>query len=164
MAISQSVLDCWQANDQVNANLLEHLSQEMMSAQTPGGGMTVAGHLAELAGTPEYWVSRLAQGKVRRTQRLYSITADDEFVPETDLEKYRAHFREGRDAALAAAQGVPDGETGEAPHLNADAVLLHMIVHDSHHRGQLLLALKVNGFPLPSEEAMWLPWRDEWVG
>jgi len=162
VAVSQSVLECWQANNQVNENLLQHLSQEMLDAQTPGGGMTVAGHLAEISGTVEYWVSHLAPGQLRKTTRLYRITEDDEFVPETDLEKFRAHFREGRDAALEAAQAVPAGETGDAPHLSADAVLLHMIVHDSHHRGQLLLALKVNGHSLPSEEAMWLPWRNEW--
>ncbi len=161
MAISKAVLECWQANNQVNENLLEHLSQEMLDARTPGGGMTVAGHLAELAGTVEYWVDKLAPDQQRATPRLYSIV-DENVVPESDLERYRAHFLAGRDAALEAAQSVPEGDTGEAPHLSADALLLHMIVHDSHHRGQLLLALKINGHPLPSEEAMWLPWRNEW--
>lgn len=160
MAVSQAVQDLWQANNQVNENLIQHLSQEMLDAQTPGGGMSVAGHLAEISGTVEYWVSYLSPG-FKQANRLYSMVEDD-FIPETNLERYRAHFREGRDAALEAAQAVPEGETGQAPHLSADALLLHMIVHDSHHRGQLLLALKVNGHPLPTEEAMWLPWRNEW--
>ena len=65
MAISKAVLECWKANNQVNENLLEHLSQEMLDARTPGGGMTVAGHLAELAGTVEYWVDKLAPDQRR---------------------------------------------------------------------------------------------------
>lgn len=163
MAVSQAVVDFWNANNQVNENLLQHLNQDMLEARTPGGGMSVAGHLAEISGTVEYWVSRLTPD-LRRTVRLYQITEDDEFVPEPSLENYRRHFQDGRAAALEAARALPEGETGAAPHLSADAVLLHMIAHDCHHRGQLLLALKVNGHPLPSEEAMWLPWRNEWSG
>ncbi len=161
MAISESVRDVWRANDQVNRNLLQHLTQEMMSAVTPGGGMTVAEHLAELAGTTEYWASMLGEQYLRSTPRLYEISDDDQVIPETDLNLYRERFQPTRDAVLEAAEAVPEGETGDAPHKSADAVLLHMVVHDSHHRGQLLLALKVNGFPLPPEEAMWLPWRNE---
>lgn len=160
MAISQSVQDHWHANTKVNQNLLEHLTQEMMAAGTPGGGMTVAEHLAELAGTTEYWVSKLASDRLRETPRLYDVVGDD-IIAYTDLELFRERLPVSRAAVLEAAMAVPDGETGEAPHLSADALLLHMIVHDSHHRGQLLLALKTNGYPLPSEESMWLPWRNE---
>lgn len=160
MAISKSVSDLWHANDQVNHNLLQHLRQDMMSAQTPGGGMTVAEHLAELAGTTEFWVSRLAGEHLRDTPRLYDVV-NDEIIAYTDLELFRERLPISREAVFEAADAVPEGQTGEVPHLSADAVLQHMIVHDSHHRGQLLLALKTNGYPLPSEEAMWLPWRNE---
>jgi hypothetical protein len=35
------------------------------------------------------------------------------------------------------------------------------MVHDAHHRGQLILALKTNGYPLPGDKLLWLPWRNE---
>jgi uncharacterized damage-inducible protein DinB len=160
MAITQSVRDLWHANDQVNNNLLQHLTQEMMSARTPGGGMTVAEHLAEIAGAAEEWIRELGPQYMRETQPLYSIE-DGRFNAFTDLELFRERLPASRDALLEGAEAVPEGEKGGVPHRNADAVLLHMIVHDSHHRGQLLLALKTNGFGLPEEAAMWKPWRNE---
>lgn len=160
MAISASVRELWHANDKVNHNLLQHLTQDMMLAQTPGGGMTVAEHLAEIAGTTEYWVEMLTGKSLPETPRLYEVEGDG-IVAYTDLELFRTGLPLSRAAVLEAAAAVPAGETGEAPHTSADALLLHMIVHDSHHRGQLLLALKTNGFDLPAEEAMWLPWRNE---
>ena len=160
MALSASVRELWLANNKVNHNLLQHLTQDMMLAQTPGGGMTVAEHLAELAGTTEYWVTRLSGKDLPETPRLYEVV-DDDVVAYTDLELFREGFPLSRQAVLEAAEAVPEGETGQVPHTGADALILHMIVHDSHHRGQLLLALKTNGFQLPSEEAMWLPWRNE---
>jgi uncharacterized damage-inducible protein DinB len=36
-----------------------------------------------------------------------------------------------------------------------------MRVHDAHHHGQMLLALKANGHLLPAEEGMWVPWRGD---
>ena len=160
MALSASVRELWQVNNQINSNLLDHLTQEMMSAQTPGGGMTVAEHLAELAGTTAYWASKLSGQRIDITPRLYEIQGDD-VIAFTDLELFRSGLPQSRAAVLAAAEAVPEGKTGDVPHTSADAVMLHQIVHDSHHRGQLLLALKTNGFPLPSEEAMWFPLRNE---
>lgn len=160
MAITQGVREVWQANNQVNTNLLEHLTQEMMLAETPGGGMTVAEHLAHMTGTLGYWIELLGPGLMRSVPRLYDII-DDEFVAYTDLELFRERMAPTRDAALDAAAAVPEGKTGTAPHLSAEAVLLHMLVHDAHHRGQILLALKTSGFELPSEEALWLRWRNE---
>ena len=63
--------------------------------------------------------------------------------------------------ALSIVEGVPEGFTGQPPHSSADAYLIHMMVHDAHHRGQILLAPKTSGYSLPNEDAMWGPWRGE---
>ena len=91
MALSASVRELWLANNKVNHNLLQHLTQDMMLAQTPGGGMTVAEHLAELAGTTEYWVVRLTGKDLPETPRLYEVV-DDDIVAYTDLELFREGF------------------------------------------------------------------------
>ncbi|MEM6431914.1 MAG: DinB family protein [Deinococcota bacterium] len=36
---------------------------------------------------------------------------------------------------------------------------MHMMVHDAHHRGQILLALKTSGHTLPDEGSFWMPWK-----
>jgi hypothetical protein len=38
MSASPPVREAWQANVRVNQVLLEHLTPEMLEAQTPGGG------------------------------------------------------------------------------------------------------------------------------
>ena len=61
------------------------------------------------------------------------------------------------EVALAAAEARPQGSDA-LPHTDADAYLVHMIVHDAHHRGQILLALKTSSFPLPDEDVLWASW------
>lgn len=61
--------------------------------------------------------------------------------------------------ALAVPDSAPSKNAEEPPHASADAYLMHMMLHDAHHRGQILLALKSAGHPLPDEDAMWGPWR-----
>ena len=38
MSLSPSVKEAWQANTRINRTLLMHLTPEMVTAQTPGGG------------------------------------------------------------------------------------------------------------------------------
>ena len=57
MSVSSSVREAWEANTRVNGVLLAHLTPEMLEAQTPGGGYTVARHLAHIINTVQYWGS-----------------------------------------------------------------------------------------------------------
>ncbi|WP_216321708.1 hypothetical protein [Deinococcus aestuarii] len=65
--------------------------------------------------------------------------------------------------------------TGNLSHPGAAPFVPHRLIHDAHHRGQALPALKVGGFPLscglvellrravpvPGEDALWGPLRGE---
>lgn len=156
MAISKTVRDAWQANDRVNAVLLDHLTPEMLEAQTPGGGWTVAHHLAHMTGVVKYWGMDFAP-KLEALPDLH----DENGVMETDLSRIREVMEQTREAALEAATSQPEGDKGKLPHPSVEAYLIHMLVHEAHHRGQILLALKTNGYPLPDEDSMWGPWRGE---
>lgn len=161
------VQTAWQANLKVNMALLEHLTPEMLGARTPGGGYSVAQHLAEIVGTTKYWGSRLDEARLGGLPDLYTIREDldegdiEAFVPETDLARIREVLLETAAAAQEAAANAPAGFTGDLPHSSPDAFLIHMMVHDAHHRGQVLLALKTSGHPLPDEDAMWVPWKEK---
>lgn len=161
-----SVQTAWQANLKVNQALLEHLTSEMLSARTPGGGYSVAQHLAHIVGTTKYWGSRLNKS-LGELPNLFTVREDldeediEAFVPETDLTRIRQVLIETAAAAQEAAAKAPEGFTGELPHSSSDAFLIHMMVHDAHHRGQILLALKTSGYGLPDEELMWVPWKEK---
>lgn len=167
MSVSPTVREAWQANIRVNQVLLDHLTPKMMDAQTPGGGYTVAQHLAHFIGTTKYW------GSLRDKARFGALPdpfleygENGNFVPETDLARLGDIKRQTETTALDVAEAeadeteLPPGKW-ESPHATPDAYLIHMMVHDAHHRGQILLALKTGGHALPDEDAMWGPWRGE---
>ena len=161
MAISPSVKSAWQVNSRVDDALLEHLTPEMLHAETPGGGYSVAQHLAHLTGSLNYWASHLDDEKLDSVDNLYQLDDEDEdvFIAETDLHRIRDVMLMTRKVALDVAEAAPDNSKGTLPHTSTDAFLIHMMVHAAHHRGQIMLALKESGYPLPDVEPIWGPWR-----
>lgn len=105
--------------------------------------------------TPKHFGSKF-NASLAKLPNLYEDNPDD-FIAETDLNRIREVTAQTAEAVLAAAETAQS--KGDLPHNSLDAYLIHMMVHDAHHRGQLLLALKTNGFPLPSEDLMWKPWK-----
>lgn len=168
MSVSPAVREAWATNARVNDVLLAHLTPAMLDAQTPGGGYTVARHVAHVISTVQYW------GSLRDKARLEALPspireydeATGRVEVETDLARLADIQRQTETTALEVAEAEPDGAElppgeWESPHATPDAYLIHMMVHDAHHRGQILLALKTNGLPLPDEDAVWGPWRGE---
>jgi uncharacterized damage-inducible protein DinB len=143
--------------------LLEHLGPDMLDAQTPGGGYTVAQHLAHMTQVIKYWGSLRDAGFADLPDLYFDYNPEtQDFKAETDLGKVQAAMTQTWAQALEAPDvAEPSGESVEPPHPTTDAYLLHMMVHDAHHRGQILLALKTAGHPLPDEDLMWGPWRGE---
>jgi DinB family len=83
----------------------------------------------------------------------------EELVPETNLAHIKDVFRQTSKVTLEIVENANDIKDFAYPSL--DGYLIHLIAHDSHHRGQILLALKTAGKALPSEGALWGPWRVE---
>jgi uncharacterized damage-inducible protein DinB len=149
----------WQANAAINDALLAHLEPEMLHAITPGAGYSVAQHLAHMVECLKGWSSRLNAATMEVLPDLYSNYDHTTglFDAEHDLSRIQAVMIQTRDQAMAVAQ-TAEG-TGTLPHATVGKFLVHMLAHDAHHRGQILLALKVNGHALPDDELLWLPWR-----
>ena len=111
------VQTAWQANLKVNQVLLEHLTPDMLGARTPGGGFSVAQHLAPIVGTTKYWGVQLDEG-LKTLPGLFTIREDlDEediaaFVPETDLTRIREVLVQ---TATAAREAVNRAE-GTGPY------------------------------------------------
>lgn len=142
------------------------MAGELAGAQTPGGGMTVAQHLAHMAGVTREWLPQLDEGAAAPLPILYDDTWEDAFIVQEDPARASQVLREVWAPALETAT-TADG-TSKLSHPSPAQFVTHMLIHDAHHRGQVLLALNVNGFPLscgavpvPDEDAMWGPLRDE---
>jgi uncharacterized damage-inducible protein DinB len=157
--MTHEMLHAWQTNQAVNEVLLSHLTTEMLQAGTPGGGYNVAQHLAHMVECTKGWGMQLEPSQLEKLPDLYS-NYDPEtgnFDAEMDLEQIKTVFKQTRDALLHTAQNATNN--GNLPHNSPSQLLFHMAIHDAHHRGQILLALKINGFLLPDDAALWLPLR-----
>lgn len=155
--LSQSVKEAWQINIRINRSVLEHLTPEMVEAKTPGGGFSVAEHIVEIVGTPKHWGSKFDKATLGPLPDLYTVEGED-YIAETDLKRIREVAQQTADAVLKVAEAAED--KGDLPHASVDVYLIHMMVHDAHHRGQLFLALKNAGHPLPDDDLVWLPWKE----
>jgi uncharacterized damage-inducible protein DinB len=157
--IQSDMSHAWQTNHAVNQVLLAHLTSEMLLAGTPGGGYNVAQHLAHMVECSKGWGCELEPSQLAALPDLYS-NYDPEtgnFDAEMDLERIKTVFEQTRTALFNTAQTA--SSNGNLPHASPAQLLFHMAIHDAHHRGQILLALKTNGFPLPDDAALWLPLR-----
>ncbi len=139
----------WNANTAINAVLLEHLTPAMLGATTPAGGQTVAQYLTHMVECLKYWASELEGSAIN--------DLPDSLEAETDLERIQSAMKKTYDAVFATALNAKD--KGNLPHATIGKFLMYTVAHDSHHRGQILLALKSNGYALPDEGSMWSPWN-----
>ncbi len=157
--ISPEIEFAWNTNNAVNQVLVQHLTPVMLEAGTPGGGYSVAQHLAHMVECTKSWGMELEAGELKDLPDLYSNYDNDTgmFDAEMNLERIRAVMTQTRDLVLETAKKAVG--TGKLPHSSPAQFLMHMAMHDAHHRGQILLALKTNGFALPEERAFWIPLR-----
>ena len=155
MSISQLVKDTWQINDGMNEVLLEHLTPDMLSLKTPDKNWSVAGYLAHLAGSKKWWASHINKEDVASLPDLYQ-EIEGSFVAEKDVEKIKAVFAETSKTLLESAERATN--KGALPYVSIDHYLIHMTMHDAHHRGQILLLLRSAGYAPPDEDTFWGGW------
>jgi uncharacterized damage-inducible protein DinB len=157
MAVSQSTKESWKINEQMNKVLLDHLTSEMLLAQTPGGGYSVAQHLAHMAEAKKFWSSMVNEVEVSKIPNLVE-EQNGKMIAETNLAQIKDVFRQTHKVILQTAESAKD--KGKLPYPSLDVFLTHLMVHDAHHRGQIMLALKTADYPLPIDGTFWGLWRE----
>ncbi len=161
MSVSPLVQDAWAVNDGMNRVLLDYLTPEMLMLQTPDGSWSVAGYLAHLAGSKKWWGTQLEEPHKTEVAQLPDLyrEADGNFIVERDRETIKAIFDATSRTLLETAERAES--KGALPYASLDLYLLHMIVHDAHHRGQILLVLRTAGYAPPDEDTFWGGWWPE---
>ncbi|WP_019586450.1 DinB family protein [Deinococcus apachensis] len=168
-ALPDLTLEAFRRNGRVNAAVLEALTDADLDLSDGRGGWTVGQHLGHMAHFRLDWLSNISP-------------AHAEGLPVTiarDGESFRLHLRDpaelsrafaiGDDAALGAVQdaitsGQPFADPwNEGTYPSHPAHFLqHIVVHDSHHRGQVMALLRLGGRPkeeLDGLEEHWAIWR-----
>jgi uncharacterized damage-inducible protein DinB len=155
MSISQIVKEAWQINEGMNKILLEYLRPEMLTVQTPSKDWSVAGYLAHLAVSKKWWGKHINEEQANLLPSLFSKT-QDEFIASTDLAQIKNVFEQTSKVILEIAEKAT--HKGQLPYPSLDVFLIQQMIHDGHHRGQILLALRAAGYTPPSDDDFWGGW------
>lgn len=139
----------WRTNCAINRMLIEGVSDEGWDATlSKRGGRGVCGELAHMH-TNRVW--QLDKRAKDLAQGLTKYTAKDH--------PSRAELRRAMDASDAAVEGLLVGQLLGEPKRRGFkrgvfTTLSYFIAHESHHRGRILLTLKVSGNTLDKNLVM----------
>lgn len=155
----ESLLETWRVHDGLNLFLLGRIPGEGLAALTllkngqPSTGRDVARVFVHIAGVRMAHLPKAFQGD----------TVALEKEPPPGREKIRAAL----EASGAAVEAVLKASLGGDPRIKNPQrtgvrLLGYLISHESHHRGQIMLALKQSGIRLPEDVrfGLWTPWLE----
>ena len=163
------LLESFRRNARVTEFLLNSMSDEDLTFSDSKGGMTVAHMLSHMGTSRGGWLADMSPEYAASTKAL----TDGKFIWEwqtTDRGAIKAMFKAGDEAAIQAVQAhLASGQPFADPRnmgtyqSNPAHFLLQNIVHDSHHRGQIIALLRQNGYSteqLDKLEEHWDIWRE----
>lgn len=146
-----TILDTWRIHHRINLYLLDSIDGEALRDVGPTKGRSVGKTFAHLHNVRLMWLKSAAPELLEGLEKL----EDD--APDHD--RLRAALAASAAAVEALlARGLETGRIrGFKPH--PLAFLGYLISHESHHRGQIMIALKANGH-LPDRKVQFGIW--EW--
>jgi len=134
-----ALTETWQIHNRINLYLLEAISETSLQDVLSSKGRNVGEQFAHINNVRLMWLKvaniALMEGSVK--------------VEKTDISKESLKDALTKSAAAIEAlfdQAIDNKIKGFKPH--ATAFLGYLISHESHHRGQIMLALKQSGHPV----------------
>ena len=134
-----ALTETWQIHNRINLYLLEAISETSLQDVLSSKGRNVGEQFAHINNVRLMWLKvaniALLEGSVK--------------VEKADISKESLKVALTKSAAAIEAlfdQAIDNKIKGFKPH--ATAFLGYLISHESHHRGQIMLALKQSGHPV----------------
>lgn len=154
--LQEQLLDAWRRNNDILVYLVDQIPAKSLSARpAESRGRDVVAQLAHLAKVRNGWLHYFRTGQRPKAARY------DKSKPPTKAQVRKVLVQSGRAVELhlrAAFEGTAKTRMFGG---NPARWLAYLIAHDSHHRGQMLLALKQSGQRLPetvATQGVWGKW------
>ncbi len=158
------VFEAFDRNAEVNRATLATLDMPSLNHADGVGGYNVGQHLADIVSFRREKVEAVAPAHAERVPDVTDGNAPT-WLAVASIEELRAAFDAG-DAAMrdAVLEAVVEGRRFEGTYESHPAhLIVHCIVHDAHHRGQILALLRQAGRSADErnrlEDETWSVWR-----
>lgn len=159
------LIESFDRNSRVTRAILSTLTLDDLQYDDGQGGFSIGQHLADLVEFRPGWLSRVSPSHAEGIPNVMDDKSPT-WLGISSIAELQAAFDAG-DAAVKAAvlDAVNEGRSFEAAYKSHPAHFLqHCIVHDSHHRGQILTLLRQAGRPADVRERLedetWPIWRE----
>jgi uncharacterized damage-inducible protein DinB len=135
-----TLTETWHINNRVNLRLLDALTDEQLAATILPRGKAVTSYFAHIHMARFYWLERRARASAKRLKKIPAGTASRANLRQALIDSGEAM---GELFAGAERTGVIKGTK-----LGPVAFLGYTLAHEGHHRGQILLHLKIAKKPV----------------
>ena len=161
------LLESFSRNARVNEAVLSTITEADLMLEDGQGGWSVGQHLGHLAEFRYNWLQFIS---LPHAENIPSVVEGDwqNFQLTTqNLDDIKQAFSAGDAAALKAVMSaLGENRSFEGAYKSHPAHFLqHIIVHDSHHRGQILSLLRRGGWTREQlgalDDATWTIWNEE---
>jgi|SRR5690554_4235165 len=161
------ILLAFERNSRVNAALLA----DIVDGDLPfaaAGGWSIGQHLCHLASFRQGWLTVISPAHADSLKPILEFgETDDDVTPLVrSVDEIATAFRDGDAAALDAVSLAlaEDRPFRHAYRSHPTSFLMHILIHDAHHRGQVMSLLRQSGRSRADmerlEESSWPVWRE----
>jgi uncharacterized damage-inducible protein DinB len=144
--IEKQILETWFINHRTNLKVLDNLTEESLTLSTSKrGGGSVGHQLAHMYNVRFWKLEKINQELVKE---LTTVKAEDS---KTIAMLKDCHTVSAALIAEVLQKGIDDGGNIKGNKRGLVPLLGYFIHHEAHHRGNILLTLKLCGYKLTDE-------------